>query len=657
MQHSTCRSETKNNGEWVLMSSHLVVREPNGKVICPTAEMVYRVCVEGLNVDGLPSFENNRNLVDLTFSRYPLRPVLVIEENTKDTEMPLQLTIHLIDNNKVVPLSSISHNTPDHLVVDQCWYPLVPGSLDEVREDLKTAEVKCLGVISLRQYLNLLRLSSDRTLVCDNVGQYTSASQYKATPGFTPSPHFVGTLFEYQKDGLRWLYTITSQAVGGILADEMGLGKTIQIIALLAKESFENRVPSLVVAPGTLLENWRREVKLFAPNLKTILHRGAGRTGFPSKLALNDLILTSYDTLIRDLSLFKTIDWNLVILDEAQAIKNPDTLRASAVKQLPKRVAIAVTGTPVENRLRDLWSITDFAVPGLLGTQSDFESTFVENVTGAQTLEPRVSPVLLRRLVTEVADDLPERIEIPQALEFDHRHAEAYDQIRQDTIDEYGDNATLVALTRLRMYCTHPFLIHKSNDDPIKESKKYLRLTEILEEIFANREKVVLFTSYNKMTDIVVSDVAQRFDVYTYSIDGRTPIEERQSIIDELGGRTESALLVLNPKAAGTGLNITSANHVIHYNLEWNPAVEDQASARVYRRGQKRPVMIHRLFYINTVEEVIDVRLTRKRHLAKTAVVGTEGSDDNVEDVLRALRKSPLVREDNEYRRQTDSYY
>ncbi len=625
------------------MDRYLAVRKPNGILVIPSAEMIYSACVEGAIVNGIPPIDANSLLGNLTFSRYPLRPIIVIEPNSDTADLPLRVTVYAVDKNTTVPLTSIANETPDHILTDQCWFPIVPDSLDEVRQVLGKAEIKELGPITLRQYLDLLKFSFDRSLIKDMSDQAANASSYQATPELDTAPLFIGTLFPYQRDGLRWLYTITSQEVGGILADEMGLGKTIQLVAVLANETFEGRTPSVVVAPGTLLENWRREIARFAPSLRTVIHRGAERTGFPEQLSNNAIVITSYDTLVRDLSLFVTVDWNVVVLDEAQAIKNPETLRASSVRKLPRRVGIAVTGTPVENRLRDLWSITDFAVPGLLGSQSEFEKTFKDDASGALSLEPRISPILLRRRVDEVATDLPERIEIPQPLELDGVQSERYEKIREDTIAEYGESANLVALTRLRMFCTHPALIQIQDPDLTAESVKYKRLTEILEEILSYGEKAVLFTSFNRMSDFVVEDVHNRFGVHTFSIDGRTPIEDRQSIIDVLNDIPGGSVLVLNPNAAGTGLNITMANHVIHYNLEWNPAVEDQASARVYRRGQTRPVTIHRLYYVNTVEEIINDRLSRKRELADTAVVGTDGSDDGVEDILLALQKSPIT--------------
>lgn len=642
MQESEHQPSGQHENLWQVVNGHLTVREADGSVKVPTADDVYRAGVEGLSVPGLPPIESDPSINALVFSRYPLRPTIVIEAVPDNHSFPLRVAVFAINRETRIPLAALGDEIPDHIVDKQNWFPLVPGSLDEVRHTLEQADIDSLGPISLRQYLSLISLSGDHAVVLDQSANAASASKQKALPDLNAAPFFVGTLFPYQKDGLRWLTTITSQEIGGILADEMGLGKTVQIIALFAREYSERRVPFVVVAPGTLLENWRRELARFAPSLHTLIHRGQQRTGFPDELSASDVVLTSYDTLIRDLPLFKRIDWNVVVLDEAQAIKNPETRRASAVKQLSRRASIAVTGTPVENRLRDLWSITDFVLPGFLGTQSAFESEFQDETSDAAALEPLVSPILLRRHVSDVANDLPRRIQIPQALELDDAQADAYDAIRQAIVDEYGGRATLVALIRLRMFCAHPLLTGSTTSDPAFDSAKYRRLAEILEEIFSNAEKAVLFTSFNAMSDIVVTDISHRFGVYVSNIDGRTPMADRQEIVDTFSGIPGGALLVLNPRAAGTGLNITAANHVIHYNLEWNPAVEDQASARVYRKGQIRPVTVHRLFYINTVEEIVNERLTRKRNLSKMAVVGQDGTDDGLEDIMRALMKSPV---------------
>jgi SNF2 family DNA or RNA helicase len=450
------------------------------------------------------------------------------------------------------------------------------------------------------------------------------------------------TLYPYQKSGVSWLTGITNESLGGILGDQMGLGKTLQIIALFLSEIQHGRKQHLVVAPVTLLENWRREIVKFAPGISPVVHQGKDRTGFPMSLKGADVVLTSYDTVVRDTAIFQMIDWGIVVLDEAQAIKSPYAQRTRSVKALKRRVGLAVTGTPVENRLLDLWSIMDFAVPGHLGTESEFVSRFLDSVDDATALEPLVTPLLLRRRVADVAKDLPPRIDIPQILSLSDNEAQLYDALRLRTIAEFGQAAALVNLTRLRMFCAHPRLSDDGRNFPILESVKLKRLLEILEEVFDQDEKALVFTSYTEMADLISEAIQASFGARAETLDGRRPIKDRQTLIDRFGKSSELRCLVLNPKAAGAGLNITAANHVIHYNPEWNPATEDQATARSYRRGQTKPVTVHQLVFGGTVEEVILDRLERKRVLAEAVVVGGVGDTLERADIMRALSLSPL---------------
>ena len=643
MKSSPSKKDIASEAKWETVDGCLCVRHPDGTLEIPTADEIYRIGVESEQAENLPPLDSDGTTGGIIFSKYPLRAEIVIETTEEDISPPLCVTVRAINGKISVPLLDVSPEAPDHILFAGKWYPLVPSALEEVRDVLDKAGISLPGPITLRQYLNLRKLSADYEIIRDESGGTANASQFKNEPDFPPPHSFSGTLFDYQKDGLRWLTVIASQGIGGILADEMGLGKTIQVIALLAAETSENRRPSLVVAPATLLENWRREIRRFAPSLRTLVHRGSDRTGFPSELHDCDTVITSYDTLVRDSSLFRGVSWNIIVLDEAQAIKNPQTRRTRVVKRIPRRVGLAVTGTPVENSLSDLWSLMDFILPGFLGTQSEFEASYRDNEIFASRLDTLVSPVLLRRRVADVAGDLPPRIDIPQALELGLRQAKDYEAVRQSVCHEYGEGkrVTLAALMRLRMFCTHPSLAGAPLDDPAGDSIKYRRLVEILEEIFQTGEKTILFTSFRKMTDILLTDIPRRFGVPTTFIDGRTPVEDRQITVDRFSKVHGGALLVLNPRAAGTGLNITAANHVIHYNPEWNPAVEDQASARAWRRGQTRPVTVHQLFYTDTVEEVMHDRLTRKRNLAGK-IEGTEGCKDNMEQILEALKKSPV---------------
>lgn len=639
--------ETRNRNDrgtkWIVEDNRLLL-DARGIKIFPDANKIYaslfenRPAVEDLNA-GIPDYLDN-----LSFSRYPATVSLQIDFHpSPDNPSGLLCRIVARHRDSQATLEETRSEIADHAIIRDTWFPFAPGALDEAFSLLEDAGVNEPGTLNLRQYLHLRQAGEHSELIEDLTRNKEIHPGINVNPGDQAQGLFSGTLYPYQHDGWQWLSFVSNQQVGGILADEMGLGKTIQIIAVLASPERERVAPSAIIAPGSLLENWKREIARFAPGIKVLVHHGATRTGLPKSLLEYDVVVTSYDTAVRDGALFGMIEWQLVILDEAQAIKNPDTRRAQSIKRLNRQVGIAVTGTPVENRLRDLWSILDFVLPGYLGDRHTFESRYEDDSFGAAQIEPLVSPLMLRRRVSEVAGDLPERIDAPQALLLDDAEIDEYENIRQEIADEYGAAATFVSLAKLRMYCTHPLLLQELDGyqpEPLNFSK-YQRLIEILEEIFSQSDKVLVFTSYNRMNDILVQDIAKRFGVFTSGIDGRTEIPERQKIIDRFSAEYGPALLALNPKAAGVGLNITAANHVIHYNLEWNPATEDQASARAYRRGQERPVTIHRLFLAGTVEETINDRLERKREIADSAVVGVTGKDADYQDILDALRISP----------------
>lgn len=632
---------THDSIDWHVADSTLRLRLPDGTVIQPSsaeiigAEFKSRLTIRGQSVSRTPS----EAIPAVTFSRFPPDVTIRVRPPSADLSTPGTCSLALERDGQRIEASLPSDASADQLLDQNQWTPLAPDSVREAVECLAAAGVAGTGRLTLRQYANLRGMSTEALRFDDAPPPTPSAEQ---PPQRSLPTTFQATLYPYQADGVRWLNRIADEGLGCVLADEMGLGKTLQVIALLATETADARIPSLVIAPATLLENWRRELARFAPSLRALIHRGQGRTGFPSSLRAHDVVITTYDTAMRDLSLLKMITWNAIILDEAQAIKTPEAQRTIAMKEIPRRIAIAVTGTPVENRLTDLWSVMDFAVPGFLGSRSGFETTYTDNTEDAARLEPIVSPLMLRRLVTNVAKDLPPRIDIPQPIELSEEAAAEYEAIRQRIAAEYGASATLVSITKLRLFCTHPFLVNDGRGDPLPLSTKYARLLEVLDEIISRGEKTLIFTSFTEMADILVADLARRYSVPCAMIDGRTSVTDRQPAVDAFQSRAGAAILILNPKAAGVGLNITAANHVIHYNLEWNPAVEDQATARAYRRGQTRPVTVHRLFHANTIEEVIDQRLTRKRDIAGEAVIGIDGSADDLADVMRAIELSPV---------------
>lgn len=622
---------------WVLANSTLMLRRGE-QLLGPSALDVLSSVLDGKRI--WPDLEPGATgaAAALTFSQYPLILRLVIEASP-DQGPILSLAAKVRGRDIKLPAE-----LPDaeHVVVGCSWFAFDAENVQSVRAALEESRAALGPLRSLRSFLKLRSLAQNGAPVEDRTAD-TPLPPLLFVPAKGDAPQDVeATLYNYQDDGWRWLKFLASQEMGGILADEMGLGKTLQIISLMsdAGQGNASALPALIVAPGSLLENWKREIAKFSPALKVLKHHGPRRTGRPAELIQYEVIVTSYDTIVRDTGMFGMIEWPLVVLDEAQHIRNPAAIRTRAAKALRRKTGIAVTGTPLENRLTDLWSLMDFSIPGHLGTQEDFTTNFEESVEAAARLEELISPVILRRRVRDVAGDLPERIDIPQAIELSPEEAEAYERERSAIFAEHGQAAILVALTRLRMFCAHPGLLDDMTSSI--EFSKLERLQEILEEVFASSEKVIIFTSYTAMADTITDFVKRTWGIFAGCLDGRLAIDNRQPLIDRFSEVKGPAVLVLNPKAGGAGLNITAANHVVHYNLEWNPALEDQASARAHRRGQTRPVTVHRLYCAGTVEEVVNERTLRKRELSQAAIVGVTGQDNDYEDILKALQRSPL---------------
>jgi len=466
-------------------------------------------------------------------------------------------------------------------------------------------------------------------------------------------PGLNATLYPYQAGGVAWMHGMLDHTGGVILADEMGLGKTIQIIALFLLSPPDHTAPALIVSPTTLIENWVRELRAFAPSLSVMVHRGPHRTGFHKDLQKKQIVITTYDTLVNDSVIFAGIEWSFVVCDEAQALKNPAAKRRAAVARLPRRRTIPVTGTPVENGLLDLWSLMDIAIPGLLGEQSYFETRWPDDIDAARSLAIVTDPFILKRQVSEVATDLPERIDIDVPLELGNELAKEYDRVRNDTIAQYPTAGALVATGQLALFCAHPWLraettiipdwedhvtIEQENGTPLV-TPKVERLLAILGEAFARRKKVLVFANFNQCGPLIRRAVMASSSVFWGSINGSTPQAARQATVDQFSEHDGPAVLILNPRAAGAGLNITAATIVIHFTQVWNPALEKQASARAHRRGQTEPVTIYRLFYINTVEEVMLDRTHWKSKLGNEAVPVSVRDDA---DLQRALSVSPV---------------
>ena len=455
------------------------------------------------------------------------------------------------------------------------------------------------------------------------------------------------TLFPYQARGVRWMLETINHTGGVILADEMGLGKTLQIIALLLIEPPQLSAPALIVCPTSLIANWVREITRFAEGLSILVHRGAHRAGIYKDLQKASVVITTYDTIVNDISIFSSFEWSWVICYEAQAIKNPDSNRRQAIVKIPRRRTIPMTGTPVENSLMDLWSLADFAIPGLLGSRREFEMSYTDNTESAKAVAIFTDPVILKRRVADVANDLPERIDIDIPLELDEQLAAHYLDVRAKTLAKYPVAGALVATLQLQLVCAHPWLrriddsedeadeaeVQRSNAYPLI-TPKMDRILAILREAFFNNQKVIVFALFNRIGDLLMEAFTEFPNAFWGAINGSTPSHQRQPLIDEFSAYAGPGCLVLNPKAAGAGLNITAATVVIHFTPVWNPALEAQASARAHRRGQTRPVTVYRLFYKDTVEEVMIDRALWKSELANESV---PVSSRNAADLRRAL--------------------
>ncbi len=590
------------------------------------------------NIKNNVDFINELSILGIRISKIPLDVYLCLEQ--RDNGIAVSLYTTKSSNDYFLPV--VNNRVIDYLIYNNTCYFF--SNFDTYCELFEKIDVDCSKLITYTKYIELSNeLKKLNLLFKDNV--FEKIESVKTDDLSFRVNGLKANLFDYQKSGCNWLAFMYKNHCGCILGDEMGLGKTLQVIALIGfmKEQ-SSKINTLVVAPISLLENWKREINKFYPTLKVLVHHGSNRTGYYKDFLEYDVVVTSYSNCQNDLSILNMITWDLVALDEAQNIKNPYSNRAKLVKMINRKMSVAITGTPFENHLTDIWSLTDFVIPNYLGKLSSFKNEYEDSNASASEIENYLSPIMIRRRVSDVAKDLPERIEIPQALFMTETEAQYYDGQRKKYVSEELKSTRIDKIQGLRMFCTHPSVYKKSDvsseDNPIKYSTKYERTCEILDEIFEKNEKAIIFTSFNEMNRIFNRDISQRFNVKTFSITGETNTNDRQTIVDEFSNIEGSALLILNPRAAGTGLNITAANHVIHYNLEWNPAVEDQASARAYRRGQIKTVFVYRLYYVNTIEEVINDRINRKREISDLAVVGNQGETDQ-NDLIRALKLSP----------------
>ena len=461
----------------------------------------------------------------------------------------------------------------------------------------------------------------------------------------TPPESFRATLRPYQQRGLGWLNFLAALGVGACLADDMGLGKTVQLLALeaLHRQEHPEAGPTLLVCPMSLIGNWEAEAAKFAPELRMGVHHGPDRPrGEDFDAALNgiDVLITTYTTLDRDLDQFEAVTWNRVVLDEAQAVKNRLSRSAKAVKRLTAAHRIALTGTPVENRLGEMWSIMDFLNPGILGSAELFRTRYaipIERYGDAAAVERMraiTRPYLLRRVKTDSAiiDDLPEKIEIKQYYSLTSEQASLYQSVVDEMMEKIEESDgiqrrgnVLAAMAKLKQICNHPAQFLHDRSAIGQRSGKVIRLEEILDEILAEGDKVLCFTQYTEFAEMLLPHLAARFDTDVAYLHGGTSRQHRTELVRRFQADDGPPVFLLSLKAGGTGLNLTAANHVIHLDRWWNPAVENQATDRAFRIGQKRRVQVRKFICRGTLEERIDTMLEEKKALANMVVGDGEG--------------------------------
>jgi SNF2 family DNA or RNA helicase len=456
-------------------------------------------------------------------------------------------------------------------------------------------------------------------------------------------PGFTGTLRPYQVRGLSWMHFLGRWGFGACLADDMGLGKTVQALALALHRRGSG--PILLVCPTSVIANWQKEAARFAPDLRVLVHHGGERKrgqGFAAAAGGHDLVVSSYALLHRDLAHLGEVEWDGVVLDEAQNVKNSETRQAKAARSLRAGWRVALTGTPVENHVGDLWSLFEFLNPGLLGGEAEFKRDFFVPIQAKRDgaaearLKHLTGPFILRRLKTdrEIVPDLPPKMEANVFCNLTREQASLYAAVVKDATAEVEaateaierKGRVLAALSRLKQVCNHPAHFLGDNSPLPGRSGKLARLTEMLEEVLEVDERALVFTQFAAMGGLLKRHLQETFGREVLFLHGGVPRGPRDRMVERFQTHADApAIFVLSLKAGGTGLNLQRANHVFHYDRWWNPAVEDQATDRAFRIGQTRRVQVHKLVCAGTLEERIDELIARKRGLAERVVGAGEG--------------------------------
>lgn len=546
------------------------------------------------------------------------------------------------------------------------------------------------GVDGSGEEEGLLRLEVELN---EHLGRMLGQLQETATIPLLPDPAgFQGELRRYQREGMSWMTFLSRFGLGGCLADDMGLGKTVQWIGYLLhlKESGRLTAPALLICPTSVIGNWQKELERFAPGLSVLLHYGAQRVkgeAFPASVEGADVVLTSYTLTQMDEESLAQVEWSALCLDEAQNIKNAYTKQAAAVRRLNARHRIALTGTPIENRLTELWSIFDVVNPGYLGSLGEFRRNFVSEVEKGNTarigqVQQLIKPFLLRRVKKDPAIqlDLPDKNEMKTFVPLTAEQGALYESIVQDMLNKVETlspmerrGLILATLTRLKQVCDHPLLLVKKGEEISPEaglleeevassgvgrdrggsargvgmagqSAKLARLLEMIEELRVEGDKCLIFTQFAQMGRLLQETLAAERGEAVLFLHGGVPKAKRDEMVERFQEDAETGIFVLSLKAGGTGLNLTAANHVFHFDRWWNPAVENQATDRAFRIGQRRDVQVHKFISLGTLEERIDQMIDKKQGLSQQIIGSgenwiTELSTDELRELFTLRRQ------------------
>ena len=566
--------------------------------------------------------------------KYPLLPIIVpILKKVKTLdELPEEITVPY-ENNKY-----ITFKTKEIKPILKTIFELI----DKVKDNsLKIAPFEAHMIdfdedVKWKGKKELLRLSKQ-------------LKNFEGIKEVTPPKGLTITLRDYQKFGLNWLMFLRDFRFGGILADDMGLGKTIQTLSLLLrlKEGRKLKKPVLIIVPTSLLGNWKAEIEKFTPTLKYISIYGTDRGAKFREIGKYDIVFTTYNLIVKDFEIYEKHQFEYIILDEAQKIKNPNTKSTQLIKQLNSNYKLALSGTPIENHLGELWSIFSFVMPGFLGSLKTFKQAFQNPIEKEKDMEVRkklnkkVNPFILRRTKEKVLNELPDKVEIVKYAEFSEEEVKLYESIRvimdkkvRDAIAQNGLNRSQIlvldALLKLRQVCCHPSLVKIDEAKKIKTSSKLEMFLELVDELIAEGRKILVFSQFTSMISIIEEELSKREIKYS-KLTGST--KNRDEVIEEF--KTKSDIFLISLKAGGVGLNLTEADTVIHYDPWWNVAAQNQATDRAYRIGQDKNVFVYKLVVRNSIEEKI---LELQKRKASLAAIYEEDSKIEAKELLDLLK-------------------